>query len=123
KRAFVVDYSQPTFAASQTFNHAMSAQTDDGAIVIEAMRALVVADIHANLPAFEAVIADAERQGGFEMIWCLGDVVGDGPQPRECIEKLRSYAGVCIAGNHDLAVAGEVDLSEFNPFAAAAVTW
>ena len=55
------------------------------------MRCLVLSDIHANLAAFEAVLKDAQRRRlSYDMLWCLGDVVGYGPDPNECIELLRT---------------------------------
>jgi diadenosine tetraphosphatase ApaH/serine/threonine PP2A family protein phosphatase len=87
------------------------------------MRILVVADIHSNLPALEAVIAAAGAGGPIDRVWCLGDVVGYGPNPAECIELLRQFDNATIAGNHDLAVAGIIGIEDFNPLAAAAITW
>jgi len=87
------------------------------------MRFAILADIHSNLAAFEAVLGDADGRGGFDMIWCLGDVVGYGPDPSECIKRLRQFEHVCIAGNHDWAAIGKMDTSEFNPVAAAAANW
>ncbi|TET86635.1 MAG: metallophosphoesterase [Dehalococcoidia bacterium] len=87
------------------------------------MRYAILADIHSNLAAFQAVLEDSEKRGGFEEIWCLGDVVGYGPDPRECIQLLRQHRHLCIAGNHDWAAIGEVDTSYFNPEAAAACHW
>lgn len=87
------------------------------------MRHAILADIHSNLAAFEAVLNDAEGRGGFDKIWCLGDVVGYGPDPHDCIERLRQFESVCIAGNHDWAAIGKMDTSEFNPVAAAAAHW
>ena len=87
------------------------------------MRYAILADIHSNLAAFEAVLHDAEGRGGFDKIWCLGDVVGYGPDPHECIERLRQFESVCIAGNHDWAAIGKMDTSEFNPAAAIAAHW
>jgi len=87
------------------------------------MRYAILADIHSNLAAFEAVLADAEGRGGFDKIWCLGDVVGYGPDPHECIERLRKFEPVCVAGNHDWAAIGKMDTSEFNPVAALAAHW
>ncbi len=84
------------------------------------MRILILSDIHANLVALNAVIADA---GNFERLWCLGDVVGYGPAPNECIERLRSYDLLCLAGNHDWAVMDKLDLEEFNPDARRAALW
>lgn len=87
------------------------------------MRFAILADIHSNLAAFEAVLGDADNRGGFDKIWCLGDMVGYGPDPNECIKRLRQFEHVCIAGNHDWAAIGKMDTSEFNPVAAAAAQW
>jgi len=87
------------------------------------MRILIVGDIHSNLEAFQAVIEDAGRQGGFERVWCLGDVVGYGPDPLACIALLNRHQHVCVAGNHDRAAIGWLDISDFNPYAAAACRW
>jgi diadenosine tetraphosphatase ApaH/serine/threonine PP2A family protein phosphatase len=87
------------------------------------MRYAILADIHSNLAALEAVISDADGRGGFDRIWCLGDVVGYGPDPHECIERLRQFEHVCIAGNHDWAAIGKMDTADFNPVAALAAHW
>jgi diadenosine tetraphosphatase ApaH/serine/threonine PP2A family protein phosphatase len=87
------------------------------------MRCAILADIHSNLAAFQAVLEDAEGRGGFDEIWCLGDVVGYGPDPMECIGLLRQHNHLCIAGNHDWAAIGNIDTSYFNPHAAAAAHW
>ena len=87
------------------------------------MQALIVADIHSNLEAFQAVVADAEQRGGFDEIWCLGDTVGCGPDPAGCVELLRSFPLACVAGNHDLAAGGKISTIDFNPLAAAACQW
>ena len=84
------------------------------------MRILVVSDIHANFVAFEAVLKDA---GSFDTVWCLGDVVGYGPQPNECVEQLRELHPVCLAGNHDLAVTGQVALWDFTKDAQEVIFW
>lgn len=85
------------------------------------MRYLVVSDIHANLVALEAVIADATP---FDAIWCLGDIVGYGPDPNECVNLLREYDElVCLAGNHDWAALGKLNLESFNVDARNAATW
>jgi len=86
------------------------------------MRLAILSDIHANLPAFEAVLADI---GGVdvEAIWCLGDVVGYGAQPDECATLVAERCELCLVGNHDLAVLGELDVAAFSPAAAAAVRW
>ena len=87
------------------------------------MRVLIVSDIHGNLPALEAVLADAERRGGFEVVWCLGDTVGYGAQPNECLDRLRQLPLTSLVGNHDLGAIGELSLDEFNDYAAAANRW
>jgi len=87
------------------------------------MRLAILADIHSNLTAFEAVLGDAKNRGGFDKIWCLGDMVGYGPEPNQCIKRLREFQHVCIAGNHDWAAIGKMDTSEFNPVAAVAAHW
>lgn len=87
------------------------------------MRYAIIGDIHANLSAFEAVLNAITQQGGTEKIWCLGDIVGYGPDPHECIELLRQTNHVCVAGNHDWAAIGKIDTYEFNPDAAAAAHW
>jgi len=84
------------------------------------MRYLVLSDIHANLAAFEAVLADV---GHFDKIWCLGDMVGYGPQPNECIERLREFPHICVAGNHDWAALDKLSDSDFNPDAQWACRW
>ena len=87
-----------------------------------AMRILIVSDIHSNLEAFRAVL-DRAQQGAFHLVWCLGDVVGYGPDPGPCIELLREHEAICVAGNHDCAAVGKADIEMFNPYAAAACRW
>ena len=87
------------------------------------MRCAIIADIHANLSAFTAVLADIERKGGVDELWCLGDIVGYGPDPCQCIELLQRYNHICVAGNHDRAAIGMISLSYFNPMAADACRW
>ena len=84
------------------------------------MRCLVLSDIHSNLEAFQAVLDDA---GPFDEVWCLGDVVGYGPDPNGCVELLQSLPHLCIAGNHDWATLGKLDLRDFNPDARDANLW
>lgn len=86
-----------------------------------AMRYAIVSDIHANLAAFEAVLADIGD--GVDRIWCLGDLVGYGPDPNECVELARQRDMICVVGNHDKACLGGVDLIEFNPDARRACRW
>jgi predicted phosphodiesterase len=85
------------------------------------MRILVISDIHANLTAFERVLEDARNQ--WEYVWCLGDVVGYGPDPNECVELLRTMPHLCLAGNHDWAALNRLDIRTFNPDARRAVDW
>lgn len=85
------------------------------------MRVLIISDIHANLTAFETVLEDAKGQ--WEYVWCLGDVVGYGPDPNECVELLRTLPHLCLAGNHDWAALGRLDIRTFNPDARKAVSW
>lgn len=87
------------------------------------MRALIVSDIHSNLEALDAVIADARQHGGFDSVWCLGDMVGYGPDPSECLRLLREFDLVAVAGNHDYAAASIIDASDFNGAAFAAIRW
>ncbi len=84
------------------------------------MRYLIISDIHSNLAAFEAVLADA---GSFDQVWCLGDVVGYGPDPNECVERLRDLPHICVVGNHDWAALGNMDTEDFNPDAKKACLW
>jgi len=86
------------------------------------VRVAVVSDIHANLPALEAVMAAIESEQTDEL-WCLGDLVGYGAQPDECVARVRDSAAVCLAGNHDLVVAGAIDMSVFAADAGAAARW
>jgi predicted phosphodiesterase len=87
------------------------------------MRVLILSDIHANLIALETVLSDAA--GEYDTIWCLGDVVGYGPRPNECIDLMRSKSEVCVMGNHDWAVLGRpgISVDDFNPQARQAVMW
>ena len=87
------------------------------------MRCAILADIHGNLLAFKAVLADIEHRGGVDEIWCLGDVVGYGPEPEECLELLQRYQHCGVVGNHDWAAIGKMDTSDFNPEAALACHW
>lgn len=86
------------------------------------MQVAALSDIHANLPALEAVLADIEETGVTER-WCLGDVVGYGASPNECTELVRSRCETSLVGNHDLAVLAELDTSTFSATASAAVEW
>jgi predicted phosphodiesterase len=85
------------------------------------MRVLIITDIHANLIALESVLKDAKN---IEAVWCLGDVVGYGPNPNECIALLKEQPNLeCLVGNHDAASLGLMDLSTFNTEAKQSVEW
>jgi predicted phosphodiesterase len=83
------------------------------------MRVAVVSDIHSNLHALDAVLEAIENDKTDEL-WCLGDIVGYGPRPNECCALVEARAHVCLAGNHDLAIRGTIDLEEFHGDAALA---
>jgi diadenosine tetraphosphatase ApaH/serine/threonine PP2A family protein phosphatase len=88
------------------------------------MRVLILSDIHANLPAFEGVLADVKKRAlNHDTVWCLGDVIGYGAEPNGCVELLRSLTQHCLPGNHDYAVLGKLDLGTFHEAAAHAVLW
>jgi len=86
------------------------------------MRVAVVSDIHSNLHALEAVLANIRTEGPDE-IWCLGDVVGYGPYPNECVEAIRAASALSLCGNHDLAVLGAIDVEDFSGDAGTAARW
>ena len=84
-------------------------------------KVLVISDVHANLIALEAVLTDA---GKVNEVWCLGDVVGYGPQPNECIERIRHLPKLtCMMGNHDFAAINDESLDVFNTEARRALIW
>lgn len=87
------------------------------------MRLAVLSDIHANLAALDAVLADLDGGAPVEGIWVCGDTVGYGPQPNEVIDRLRERGARAVMGNHDGAAIGVVDVTWFNDAAAAAVLW
>ena len=82
----------------------------------------VLSDIHGNLEALEVVLADLERAGASEIL-CLGDFVGYGASPNECIAALRPRIEGAVCGNHDLAACGRIKLGYFNQDAAQAARW
>ncbi|MQC25828.1 MAG: metallophosphoesterase [Chloroflexi bacterium] len=85
------------------------------------MRVLILSDIHANRTALEAVLHAA---GQVDATWCLGDVVGYGPSPNECVALLKEQPNlVCLRGNHDAAAIGDLALDSFNPEARASLEW
>jgi predicted phosphodiesterase len=85
------------------------------------MRILVISDIHANLTALDTVL---EHAGEVDAVWCLGDVVGYGPWPNECIARLQDLPElVCLIGNHDAAAINLLDIATFNPEAQISINW
>lgn len=86
------------------------------------MRYAIVSDIHANLQAWQAVVADmASLQ--IDHIICVGDIVGYGPDPSPITEAIRQHASVTVVGNHDAAACGRMDTSLFNDNAREAIEW
>ncbi len=86
------------------------------------MRVAVLSDIHANLEALNAVLDDFKHLniGG---IWILGDILGYGPLPNECIDVVRRMDAVMIAGNHDLGALSEINIDNFNEEGKVAIVW
>lgn len=82
----------------------------------------VISDIHGNLPALEATLADIEA-AGISRIWCLGDTLGYGPFVNECMQIVLDQCEIVLAGNHDLAVRGDLDLALFGGSAGAGVAY
>jgi predicted phosphodiesterase len=87
-----------------------------------ARRIALLSDVHGNLPAFQAVLKDVEATG-VDAVWCLGDLVGYGAQPDECVALAQQACDACLVGNHDLAVLGKLDISDFSEGAATAARW
>ena len=85
------------------------------------MRILILSDIHANLTAFDAVLRQAEGQ--WDYVWCLGDVIGYGPDPNECLDRLRQLPHHCLLGNHDWAAIHSEEIRHFNDDARASLLW
>jgi len=86
------------------------------------MRIALFADIHANLEALEAVLADAEAHGATDYV-CLGDIVGYNADPAACLERVRAMGCPVVKGNHDEDASGTHSLEAMNPVAAAALQW
>jgi len=86
------------------------------------LRIAVISDIHGNWHALDAVLRDV-RDANVDEIWCLGDIVGYGPQPNRCVAEAREASAICLLGNHDLAAIGQADLAGFSPDAAESALW
>ncbi len=84
------------------------------------MQIALVSDIHSNLVALEAVL---EAMPPYDELWCLGDTIGYGPRPNECLTYMRDRATHVLTGNHDLASLGEISLANFNSLARDANLW
>jgi len=86
------------------------------------MKYAIISDIHANLEAFEAVLEDIKKEGAEKCV-CVGDIVGYGANPHECIELVRKTCEVCVAGNHDFATIEKTNIEFFNQYARQATLW
>jgi diadenosine tetraphosphatase ApaH/serine/threonine PP2A family protein phosphatase len=86
------------------------------------VRVALISDVHGNLHALEAVLKSIGADAP-DTIWCLGDLVGYGPQPNPCCSLVAERAELCLIGNHDLGVLGGLDLAEFSHDAAASARW
>ena len=82
----------------------------------------IFSDIHSNLEALNTVLSSFQAEG-VEQTLCLGDIVGYGANPKECIERIRSLGGIIIGGNHDWACAGRMETDYFNTYAREAILW
>jgi diadenosine tetraphosphatase ApaH/serine/threonine PP2A family protein phosphatase len=78
--------------------------------------------VHGNLPALTSVLADVDA-AEVDSVWCLGDLVGYGAHPDECVQLTSERSDVCLAGNHDLGVLDHIDIADFSPHAADAARW
>lgn len=86
------------------------------------MKTAVISDVHSNIEALSAVFSDLE-QTGIERVICLGDIVGYGADPDDCLHLIKDKCEVVIRGNHDSAVSGSEEYSSFNPEAEEAIYW
>lgn len=86
------------------------------------MKLAIISDIHANLEALGATLGSITTEH-VDHIVCLGDIVGYNANPAECIAELRKLNALCVTGNHDRAVCGDITTDGFSPVAARAVLW
>ena len=84
------------------------------------MRYAIISDVHGNVEALDVALTHVAAD---DVVWCLGDVVGYGPNPNECVSKVRQRTGVGVMGNHDLAAIENFGIEWFNPAAAEAIRW
>jgi len=86
------------------------------------VRLALISDVHANLEALQATLADIAAQR-VDRVVCLGDIVGYNTKPAECLALIRDAEALCVAGNHDLAVCERISTADFSPRAAHAAAW
>jgi len=86
------------------------------------MKFAIFGDIHANLEALNAVLADAAEQGCTHFV-CIGDIVGYNANPHECLDRVRSLDCPVVKGNHDEEASADTELVGLNPLAEQAMTW
>jgi predicted phosphodiesterase len=114
----------PLLTAMPQVRHAPACQPATGSMRAgraEPMRYGIISDIHANLDAFQVVL---KRLKDVDAYICLGDIVGYGPDPDECVDIVRGLPGLkCVVGNHDLACVGRYDINWFNWYAREAIVW
>lgn len=124
KRCWSKPLSESDGTEVRARSHAQAHQTTTptASVTVLVMRVAVLSDIHSNLHALEAVLADVDTQAP-DAIWCLGDVVGYGPKPNECAAIVRERADLCLCGNHDLASVGALDTADFSGDAGIAARW
>jgi diadenosine tetraphosphatase ApaH/serine/threonine PP2A family protein phosphatase len=82
----------------------------------------IFGDIHGNFDALQGALRTMEKEGVDEYV-CLGDIVGYGAEPRECVDRIREMGCMCLAGNHDHAAIGKLDIDFFNLYAREAAVW
>ena len=87
------------------------------------MRVAIVSDCHSNTEGLAGCLRHAASGGALDAVWCAGDVVGYGPEPAAVVAALRAHPLTLVAGNHDLAACGRMEVDEFNPAAARAALW
>ncbi|MCX7655503.1 MAG: metallophosphoesterase, partial [Treponemataceae bacterium] len=85
------------------------------------MKILVLSDIHANLSALKAILETSGLE--WDQALCLGDIVGYGPEPEECVRYIFEVCSVIVAGNHDLAACNRIGIEDFSPHAYKAMEW
>jgi predicted phosphodiesterase len=86
------------------------------------MRVAIISDIHGNLPALEATLKEVDDLKA-DVLYCLGDTVGYGPFPNECLDIVRERCSIVLKGNHDSGLIGETSLDDFNQHGLKAILW